>query len=333
MLDWLIDLTNWRATLPQDPEQLRTLYSAFIGISVFAVVLAVYFLVSGVWNPLRKRVKSVKETGISNPLHHNTELAAPSEPGLLERLGSVLMPKSEAKRGRIESLLRYANFRAEGALRIFYGLKLAGLVLPPLLLLGVVELTRPLPLEDLIRYMLLAAVLGFLAPDIVLTRIAKKRQDRLRRALPDAMDLLVVCSEAGLGLSSGIQRVATELAITHPDLADELALFSLQSRAGMDNRAALKDLEDRTGLDDVQALVAMLLQSMRFGTSIADTLRIYADELRDKRLQRAQEKAARVSTLMIFPLAICIMPSFLLVILGPAILGAIEALAGSPLGK
>jgi tight adherence protein C len=141
------------------------------------------------------------------------------------------------------------------------------------------------------------------------------------------MDLLVVCSEAGLGLSAGIQRVASELALTHPELSDELALYSMQTRAGMDNRAALKDLEERTGVEDIQTLVTMLLQSMRFGTSIADTLRVIAEELRDKRLQAAQEKAARISVMMLFPLVLCIMPSFLLVILGPALIGVFDALS------
>jgi tight adherence protein C len=250
--------------------------------------------------------------------HHRHN--ADHRPGILQRLGTILMPKSESKRASIRDMLRYAGLRSEGALQVFYGIKLAATVLGPLVVAILASVTRVLPMADAFLYVLLASILGFLVPDIVLKRLARRRQERLRRGLPDAMDLLVVCSEAGLGLNAGIQRVAGEIALTHPDLADELGLFSMQMRAGMDNRAALKDLEARTGLEDIQSLVAMLLQSMRFGTSIADTLRIYSEELRDKRLQRAQERAARVGTLMIFPLALCIMPSFLLVILGPALL-------------
>ncbi|MBK1719248.1 type II secretion system F family protein [Thiocystis violacea] len=323
MIDWISSISAWPHTFSDDPERLRLLYSTMIGASAAGVVLALYFVITGVWNPLRQRVDSVKETaGLP---------ARKSHPhGAVEKLGSLLMPKDASKRGRTETLLRYANLRSPGAVRVFYGIKFAGLVLSALLVLLVAALTPALAMGDALLYMLLASALGFLAPDILLPRLARRRQDRLRRGLPDAMDLLVVCSEAGMGLNSGIQRVASELIITHPDLADELALFSMQTRAGMDNRSALKDLEERTGLEDIQTLVAMLLQSMRFGTSIADTLRIYSDELRDKRLQRAQEKAARVSTLMLFPMIFCIFPSFFLVVLGPPILGAIKVLADIP---
>jgi tight adherence protein C len=325
-MDWIATISGWVSTLSTDPEVLQLGYSALLGASVFVIVLALYFLISGVWNPLRKRVDLVKGAR-GQPARKDRSK------GAVAALGGLLMPKVEAKRTRIETLLRHANFRSEGAVRVFYGIKLSALVLAPVLVLAVVALTRVLPMGDAFLFALLAGVLAFLAPDIVLKRLARRRQDRLRRALPDAMDLLVVCSEAGLGLGAGIQRVASEITLTHPDLGDELDLYSMQTRAGMDNRAALKDLEDRTGLDDIQALVATLLQSMRFGTSVADTLRIYSAELRDKRLQRAQEKAARISTLMLFPMVTCIMPSFLLVVLGPAILGAAAALSGAGLGK
>jgi tight adherence protein C len=323
-MDWFATLAAWLNTLPDDPERLRLLYSALLGASVFIVVLTLYFLVSGVWNPLRKRVHLISDG-------RDSAIRKAHSKNALESLGGLIVPKGAPRRSRTESLLRYANFRAEGAMRILYGIKFAALILAPLLVLAVVSLTHVLPIRDALLYMLIAGVLAFLVPDLLLARRARRRQEQLRRGLPDAMDLLVVCSEAGLGLNAGIQRVAAELAITHPELADELDLFAMQSRAGMDNRAALKDLEERTGLDDIQALVAMLLQSMRFGTSIADTLRIYSDELRDKRLQRAQEKAARVGTFMLFPLITCILPSFLLVVLGPAVLGAIRALSGAGL--
>jgi tight adherence protein C len=325
-MDWITNISHWLSALSTDPEILQLGYSSLLGASVFVLALALYLMISGVWNPLRKRVDLVKGTG-EQPARKDRSK------GAMAALGSLLMPKVEAKRTRTEDLLRHANFRSEGAVRVFYGIKLVALVLAPLLVLVVLALTHILPMGRAAAYILVAAVLGFLAPDILLARFARRRQQRLQRALPDAMDLLVVCSEAGLGLGAGIQRVAREIALTHPELGDELDLYSMQTRAGMDNRAALKDLEDRTGLDDIQALVATLLQSMRFGTSVADTLRIYSAELRDKRLQRAQEKAARIGTLMIFPLATCIMPSFLLVVLGPAILGAVAALSGSGLGS
>jgi tight adherence protein C len=326
-VDWIAAFPTWLRSISEDPASLQLGYSVLLGLSVFILALALYLLATGVLDPLRKRVNAVQ-----GPAPQGTRKSA-SRRTFLQYLGSLFAPKSESKRASIEELLRYAGLRTEGSLQIFFGIKLAATVLVPLLVLGTAMITRALPLGSAFLYAMLAGVLGFVIPDIVLKRLARRRQDRLRRGLPDAMDLLVVCSEAGLGLNAGIQRVAGELSLTHPELADELGLFGLQTRAGMDNRSALKDLEVRTGLEDIQALVTMLLQSMRFGTSIADTLRIYAAELRDKRLQRAEEKAARVGTLMIFPLAICIMPSFLLVILGPAILGAIDVLSSSGLGN
>ncbi|MEA3277442.1 MAG: type II secretion system F family protein [Pseudomonadota bacterium] len=295
-----------------------------LGFSGFTITLALYFFVSGLFDPLKKRVLSIKG-GAVTPGKAATGT-------LLKSMGGLLLPKVDAKRKHVETLLRHSNFRSAGAIQSFYGFKLALMVLAPAVVLAVGLGANLVPLANAIPFALGAGVLGFLAPDVVLARIARRRQARLRRGLPDALDLLVVCSEAGLGLNAGIQRVGDEIAINHPDLSDELQLVTMQARAGMDNRGALQDLVARTGLEDIQALVATLLQSMRFGTSIAETLRIYSEELRDKRLQRAQEKAARVATLMLFPLVICIMPSFLLVILGPALLGAYRAFSGLSFG-
>ncbi len=174
-----------------------------------------------------------------------------------------------------------------------------------------------------------AGIGGYLLPTLWLERAIRRRQRALRKGLADALDLLVVCSEAGLGLGQGIQRVAEDLQVGHPALSEELLLFNMQTRAGMDSREALRDLETRTGVEDIRGLVTTLLQSMRFGTSIATTLRIFAAELRDKRTQRAEEEAAKVSTKMLFPLIFCVLPSFLLVVLGPPLLGAIAALSGT----
>ncbi len=138
---------------------------------------------------------------------------------------------------------------------------------------------------------------------------------------------MVVCTEAGLGLNAAIQRVADEIEIQHADLSDELHLVMMQTRAGMDNRTALKELEARTGVDDIRAFVTTLVQSMRFGTSIAESLRVFSEEMRDKRLQRVQEAAAKLSVKMLGPIALFIFPSFLLVAIGPAIIRMMQALA------
>jgi len=155
--------------------------------------------------------------------------------------------------------------------------------------------------------------------------LVRRRQRHLRHALPDALDLMVVCAEAGLGLNAAIKRVADEMGVQHPELAEELDLVMMQTRAGMDSRSALKELERRTGLDDIRAFVTTLLQALRFGTSIAQSLRIFSDDMRDKRLQQAQEKAARLSLTMLMPIALCMLPMFFVILLGPSLISLHKA--------
>lgn len=326
-MDWLIGIGHWFGQATSDPDKFRLLVAIILGAAAFTLILAAYFLLSGIFDPLQKRIHSV---------HESSELPKPSSrpiSDLLKRIGAAVLPKAVSQRVRIGTLLQHGGFRGEGDIHIFYGLKLVATLLAPALVIGIASITRAVPMGEALPYALAASALAFLLPDLVLKRMVRRRQERLRRGLPDALDLLVVCSEAGLGLSAGIQRVATEIGITHPELADELQLVTMQSRSGIDNRSALKGLEERTGLDDIQALVATLTQAMRFGTSIGDTLRIYSSELRDKRLQRAQEKAAKVSTLMLFPLVTCILPSFMLVILGPAFIGLMKVFSEMSIGR
>lgn len=322
MMDWFSTISTWLVNLPQDTESLQNILIALITLAVLGAIMAAYFLITSLLDPMRKRVNQ-----IANPTQSSTA-APPSQQhsqAAIAALGNLLAPKGLAKKKKTADILRYAGFRGENADRVFYGIKLMVIGLIPLAIFSVLVLSLAKPFEEILLYTAAAAALCYLLPDYVLLRLARQRQDQLRRGLPDAMDLLVVCSEAGLGLNASIQRVATELVINYPELADELGEYSLQTRAGMDSESALKDLQSRTGLDDIQGLVSTLLQGMQFGTSIGETLRIYSEELRDKRLQRAQEKAARVGTLVIFPLITCILPSFLLVVLGPPILGAIAA--------
>ena len=185
-----------------------------------------------------------------------------------------------------------------------------------------------LPTVTVFLFTSAAVIAGVVAPALVLERKVKRRQTRLRRGLPDALDLLVVCSEPGLGLKAGLQRVSDDIYVSHPELADEFSLVNAQTRVGVENVVALRDLADRTGLEDIGGLVSTLSQSMRFGTSLADTLRVYSEEMRDKRIQRAEEAAAKLSTKMLFPLVLCVFPSFFVVALGPPFLGALDALQG-----
>ena len=173
-------------------------------------------------------------------------------------------------------------------------------------------------------YCAIAAAVGMFGPNKVLDYMVNSRLKKLRDGFPDALDMLVVCVESGLGLSAAIQRVADEIGVSHKELAMELSIVNAETRAGVDRTKALRNLANRTGLDDIRGLVSMLIQAMRFGTSIADTLRIYSEEFRDKRMQKAEEAAAKIGTKLIFPLVFCLFPSFFTVAIGPAIIRFIE---------
>jgi tight adherence protein C len=160
--------------------------------------------------------------------------------------------------------------------------------------------------------------LGFYLPDIWLRQKADKRKEKLLKALPDALDLLVVCVEAGMGLDESINRVAKEVKLQSPELSEELSFLGLELRAGKARQAALRNLAVRTNLDEVKNLVTLLIQADKFGTSIADTLRVYSDSFRTERFQRAEEMAAKMPVKLIFPLILFIFPALFLVIIGPA---------------
>jgi tight adherence protein C len=207
----------------------------------------------------------------------------------------------------------------ELSIRVGCALVAFGLCMTPLLMRP--SLTMALP----------AMGLGYVFPGMVLARKAKKRQHRIRLSLPDALDLLVVSVEAGLGLDQALARVGQELAFAHPDLSSELRLVNLELLAGRGRSEALRNLADRTGVDDLSSLVAMLVQTDKFGTSVAHSLRVFSDTLRTKRRQRAEEAAAKTGVKMVFPLVVCIFPAIWIVTIGPAAIRFIQVLG--PMGK
>ena len=172
---------------------------------------------------------------------------------------------------------------------------------------------------------------GYVLPGMVLARKAKRRQHRIRLSLADALDLLVVSVEAGLGLDQALARVGQELSFAHPDLSAELRLVNLELLAGKGRSEALRNLADRTGVDDLSSLVAMLVQTDKFGTSVAHSLRVFSDTLRTKRRQRAEEAAAKTGVKMVFPLVVCIFPAIWIVTIGPAAIKFVQVLG--PMGK
>jgi tight adherence protein C len=169
--------------------------------------------------------------------------------------------------------------------------------------------------------------MGYVLPSMMVGRRLKQRQKEMQKALPDALDMLVVSVEAGLGLNQALVRVSEEIDRVSPVLSEQLGLVNLEIRAGTAREEALRNLADRTGLADISSLVGMLIQTDRFGTSVAQALRVHADTMRTKRRQRAEEAAAKTTIKMIFPLVFCIFPALFVVILGPAVIQIMHALA------
>ena len=320
-MEWLGILQNWLRPITGDVELLLNGFSILVGIAALLVFLAAYFLIAGLTNPLRKRVQQVKGTAQKGPINPR---AATLVDEAIESVGGRLIIKESAKRRKIESLLVESGFRSDGALRTYLGLSLTAMIASPVLAILITILILRMPLDEAIPYTLLAFAIGAILPEWTLKKLAQRRQLRLRRGLPDAMDLLVVCTEAGLGLNGAIARVAKEIALSHAELAEELAMFPQQTRAGMDSRAALKDLAERTGVEEIRSLVTLLLQGMRFGAGIAESMRIFSVDLRSKRLQQAEERAAKIGIKIIFPVVLCILPCFLLAILGPVVIYALK---------
>jgi tight adherence protein C len=231
--------------------------------------------------------------------------------GMLKRLGEKA-PRRPKEMGSLRLRLVQAGFRRDEALTIFFGIRVA-FALGLFAIFASSIFARPN-----IALALGGLGLGYILPGMVLARMAKRRSHRIRLSLADMLDLLVVSVEAGLGLDAALQRVGQELAFAYPELADELRLINLELRAGKPRAEALRNLADRTGVDDLQSLVTMLIQTDKFGTSVAQSLRVYSETLRTKRRQRAEEAAAKTGVKMVFPLVTCIFPAIWVITIGPA---------------
>jgi tight adherence protein C len=238
---------------------------------------------------------------------------------VVEHFDNVL-PKSEAEISvRLQRLIR-AGYRNESAVKVLYGSK----VLLPLLLCALALVTGLGRLSPFLVYAL-AIGLGFLAPDYWLRRQISRRQSRIRRGLPDVLDLLLICIEAGLGLDQATARTAEELRKAQPELCDELSIVVLEQRAGRARSDAWKHLAERTGVDCVRNLVSILVQAEQFGTSVGKTLRVHSNTLRTQRVQAVEEMAAKTTVKLVFPLVLFIFPSLFLVVMGPAVISMMDS--------
>lgn len=245
---------------------------------------------------------------------------------VLEVLGQKLQPGRGGAASDTE-MLRQAGYRKASAPAIYWALRLALPLSLGFLMVTVVPATGASSQAALFAAIYFGAM-GYIMPLLVVRSKRRRRQKDLRHALPDALDLLVVCVEAGLGLNQALVRVAEEIRHVSQNMSLELLQTNAEIRVGTPRDTALRQLADRTGVDDLSALVTMLIQTDRFGTSVARSLRVHSDTLRQKRRQRAEESAAKTAIKMVFPLVFCIFPAMFVVILGPAAIRIMRALSG-----
>jgi tight adherence protein C len=238
------------------------------------------------------------------------ELASP-------RFSKPLQPKSEEDVGKLRAKLNYAGFRGETAPSIFLGLKTICIAVGFVAGGGAMWFTKGMTSEALM-YTVGVAGVSFYLPDMVLWWFKKSRQDNIFFGLPDALDLMVVCVEAGLGLDQAMRKVSEEMKKTYAIIAEEFGLCNLQLQMGRPRNEVLHELGARTGVDDLKALSAILIQADKFGSSIAQALRVQSDSMRVRRRQMAEEKAAKTAVKLIFPLVLFIFPAIFIVLVGPA---------------
>jgi tight adherence protein C len=235
-------------------------------------------------------------------------------------LGRILAPKKEGNISEMRRLFIRAGYRKPNVLPLFFGLKvLLALSLFGAIIIGKLFFWEWITSENFTYISILMAVLGFYLPNIWIKFRISSRKEKIQRGVPDALDLMVVCVEAGTGLDAALNRTAEEMKKTNSVLAEELSLVNLEIRAGKPKQEALKNLAWRTDLEDLSNLTTLLIQTERFGTSIAQALRVHSDFMRTKRFQRAEELAQKMPIKLIFPLALFVLPMFFLITIGPAI--------------
>lgn len=233
------------------------------------------------------------------------------------KLAAPLKPKSAEEAGKIKQKLQHAGFRSETAPSVFLGMKFLCLVIGFLGAGGSLAVTKGFTQESLLITVAASGIMFYL-PDLVVYFIRKSRQDQIFYGLPDALDMMVVCVEAGLGLDQAMRKVSDEMQRSYAVLAEEFALCNLHLQMGRARNDVLHDLGQRTGVDDLKALSAILIQADKFGSSVAQALRVQSDSMRTRRRQLAEEKAAKTAVKLIFPLVIFIFPAIFIVLVGPA---------------
>jgi len=305
-----------------------------IAISIFVCVslgmLGVYWLLYKPQSAATERLRRLGGSdGIAIPNSQGAVIPDDSPAtDLAQRLANPLnkiLPPSASEARKTQKLLMQAGYRSNEAPIIYRGIHVISMIGLPALS-AVVNTYFANAFSTVVIGMMISFVMGFFLPPFFLKRTIKNRQRDLRWGLADALDLMVVSVEAGLGLNAAMMKVASELKDVHMAVAAEFELANLEIRVGRDRDEALRNLAERTGVDDLRSLVAMLIQTDKFGTSIAKGLRVFSDSLRTKRRQRAEQEAQKAAVKLLFPLACFLFPTLFIAILGPAALNLMDVL-------
>ncbi len=308
-----------------DPGSLGWGVVVFVGLATFLFTLGIVYVIGIAIGPARKRLLAL------------TAKDKIAQDGAAERLGrrlegvkSYILPSKDWEQDEIKVRLVQAGYRSDQALVIFFFIKTAlGVLLPIIVFLAIpyweAYFNKNYSGMHTTVIVVAASFIGLMGPNFVLSKIIANRKHAVGKGFPDALDMIVVCVEAGISLAAAVQRVALELRTSHPRLAEEFDLVNAEIRVGVDRVEALRNMGQRTGVDDIRIFAGILGQTMKFGTNIANTLRTYSEDFRDKRMQKAEETAAKIGTKMIFPLVTCLFPAFFVVAVAPAIIKVLAA--------
>lgn len=292
-----------------------------------AVALTVFGAISlfGGPDPVERRLAHGSSEAKAGPVP--ASVRPRDDTGMLKRFDAYLTPQENTERSRLRERLARAGYRSRGAIRVYYvaraalgvGLSLVVALLSPLL-------ATDLSIERIVVLTLLCGLVGLYLPTIWVSLRIHRRQSEIRDAFPDALDMLLVCVEAGQGLDAALNRVAEEIGAAHPHLADEFLIVGLELRAGKGRNDVLRDMAGRVAVDEIGAFVTVLIQSDRFGTSIGDALRVYAADMRAKRMVRAEEKANKLPVKLALATIACTVPPVMLILAGPSLIMAVRTL-------
>jgi tight adherence protein C len=303
------------------PELLTVVGGVFV--TVVTVLGLIGFVVVERLSPERRRLRQISPRGASVASTAVGSLTRDDDHLDGSRLRSFV-PKSPKDMGRIQRQMARAGYTNPMAATIY---ALAEIVVP---LAFAIATLLVVGMGQGVILAVIAAGIGYLLPGLYLSRLIRNYKKQIRNGLADALDLLIVCVEAGSGLDQALMKATEELQVSYPALSMELAMITTEIRAGKPRMEAFRNFADRTKVEDVQSLVSMLVQTDRFGTSIAQALRTYADVLRTKRRQRAEEKAAKLGVKLVFPLVLCMFPALYVVVLGSAVLRIMRFFQSQP---